>query len=210
MSDYLARREREALCDLALEVGPRAPTLCGDWTVHDLLTHLVVRERSILGAPGIVLPLLAPLTERSMARLKREEFTTLVERLRHRGLTPVALPLVDQLANTLEYVVHHEDIRRAQPKWRRRTLGQADETAVWKALRLAGKGLVRGAGVPVRIRRAGSNDEATLASGADPVVVDGAPVELAMFLFGRAQHRGLEFSGPEEKVARLRLARLGF
>lgn len=210
MIDYLARRERQALCDLALELGPRAPTLCGEWTVHDLITHLVVRERSILGAPGIVLPILAPLTERSMARLKREDFTTLVERLRHRGLTPVSLPLIDQLANTLEYVVHHEDIRRAQPDWEPRELDSRDQAAVWRALRVAGKGLVRGAGVPVAMRRPEDESSATLAAGKDPVIITGPPVELAMFLFGRAQHRELEFTGPDETVALLRSARLGF
>ena len=115
LSSSLARRERAALCDLALEVGPEAPTLCGGWDVKDLVTHLLVRERSLLGAPGIVLPPLASLTDRSMARLARQDFTSLVRRLRGRGLTPLALPVVDELVNTLEYVVHHEDIRRAQP-----------------------------------------------------------------------------------------------
>lgn len=210
MSDHLARRERQALCDLALELGPRAPTLCGDWTVHDLITHLVVRERSVLGAPGIVFPPLAGLTERAMARLKRADFDTLVERLRHRGLTPVAIPLVDQLANTLEYVVHHEDIRRAQPDWQPRVLSADDETAVWRALRLAGRGLVRGAGVPVVIHRVDGSSRATLSGGQDPVEVTGPPVELAMFLFGRAQHGDLVFTGPRDAIATLRSARLGF
>ena len=34
-----------ALCDLFEEVGPDAPTLCGDWTTRDLAAHLVMRER---------------------------------------------------------------------------------------------------------------------------------------------------------------------
>ena len=49
----LARRERHALCDLALELGPDAPTLCGDWTTRDLLAHLLVREGSPMGSPGM-------------------------------------------------------------------------------------------------------------------------------------------------------------
>ena len=43
-SPSLARRERHALCDLALTLGPDAPTLCGDWTVAELVAHLLVRE----------------------------------------------------------------------------------------------------------------------------------------------------------------------
>lgn len=42
----LARRERHQLCDLALQVGPDAPTLCDGWTVFDLIAHLVVRENA--------------------------------------------------------------------------------------------------------------------------------------------------------------------
>ncbi len=53
--DTTARRERLALCDLFLEVGPDAPTLCGDWTARDLAAHLVMRERRPDGAIGIVL-----------------------------------------------------------------------------------------------------------------------------------------------------------
>ena len=33
----LALDERAALCDTALALGADAPTLCGDWTVKDLL-----------------------------------------------------------------------------------------------------------------------------------------------------------------------------
>ena len=40
MSTSLARRERDALCDLALLLGPDAPTLCEGWDARDLVTHL--------------------------------------------------------------------------------------------------------------------------------------------------------------------------
>jgi hypothetical protein len=70
---------------------------------------------------------------------------------------------------------------------------------------------VRPAGVPVEIRW--DRDErvrsATLRKGEEPVVVTGAPAELAMFLFGRAEHAPLDFSGPEAAVRALRHEDLG-
>ena len=111
-----AQTERAALCDLALQVGEDQPTLCGDWTVKDLVVHLLVREGSPAAA-GILVSPLSRLTDLESRRLGRRDFAVLVEKLRparrcgrrtpSRGWT--------RLLNTLEYFVHHEDIRRAQP-----------------------------------------------------------------------------------------------
>jgi uncharacterized protein (TIGR03085 family) len=207
--DLLARREREALCDLALVLGEDAPTLSGDWTAKELLAHLHLREHSLIGAPGLLIPPLSGLTEHEMARIGRQDFTVLVERVRSRGWTPYAIPPVDKAVNTLEYFVHHEDLRRAQPGWTPRDLSPADESALWSAIRLFGRGLVRPAGVPVRIRRTDTGAEATLRGGADPAVLSGLPSEIVMFLYGRDQHRGLEFSGSDAHIGRLRGAGLG-
>ena len=150
-SPPLARRERHALCDLALLLGEDAPTVLPDWTAKDLVVHLLVREYSPVGALGLAVDPLSGLTEREMARVGRRDFTVLVERLRGRGLTPYSLGPVDRVANTLEYVVHHEDLRRAQPDWQPRDLPPGDADVVWRLLRVFGRGLVRQAGVPVRI-----------------------------------------------------------
>jgi uncharacterized protein (TIGR03085 family) len=206
----LARRERHALCDLALVLGEDAPTLCGEWTAKDLVTHLLVRETRPLGALGITVPALSGLADHAMARLARRDFAVLVERLRDPGLTPYAVPPVERLANTMEYFVHHEDLRRGQPDWEPRDLDAADADAVWRALRLGGMALVRPSGVPVVIRRTDTGATATLRRGADPVIVEGPVSEVALFLFGRSQVRDLTFAGPPERVARLRGAELGF
>lgn len=205
----MARRERHDLCDLALALGEDAPTLCGDWDAKDLVAHLLVREHRPLGAAGITVPLLAGLTDREMARMVRKDFAVLVERLREPGLTPYALPGVERLLNTVEYFVHHEDLRRAQPGWAPRELDPADESRLWSAARVAGRGLVRPAGVPVRIRRSDTGATATLRRGDDPVVITGRPSEIVLFLFGRDRTHGLELDGPADRVARLRKADLG-
>jgi uncharacterized protein (TIGR03085 family) len=207
--DLLARRERHELCDLALVLGEDAPTLSGDWTAKELVTHLLLREHSLLGAPGLVIRPLSRLTDLEMARIGKKDFTVLVERLRRHGLTPYAIPAVDRAVNTLEYFVHHEDLRRAQPGWTPRELDRADESTLWSAIRVFGRGLVRPAGVPVRIRRTDTDAEATLRGGSDPAVLAGMPSEIVMFLYGRDQHRELGFTGPDAHIDRLRTAGLG-
>ena len=77
-----ARKERQALCETARSVGPKAPTLCEGWDVKDLICHLLVRERSLVSAAGIAIPVLARLTDKEMARLRKQPFERLVERLR--------------------------------------------------------------------------------------------------------------------------------
>lgn len=205
----LARRERHALCDLAVELGPAAPTLCGEWDARHLLAHLWVREHRPLAAAGIAAARLAGWTERSTQRAARRGLPRLAEQVRSPGLTPFALPPVEVVANTLEYLVHHEDLRRARPGWVPRSLRPGDLDLVWRLLGLAGRGLVRPAGVPVVVRRADTGERHTLRGGEPAVLVGGPVVEIALFLFGRRQLRDLEVDGPPDLVARIRDADLG-
>ncbi len=211
--ESMSRSERAALCNTALEAGEQAPTLCGRWTVKDLVIHLLVRERDPLGAPGILVPQLERLTDRSARRLASQDFTSLVERVRSGPprWSPTALPALDRAVNTLEFFVHHEDIRRAATDWQPRELTDREQRAIWKSISVAGKGLVRPAGVPVEICWPGNEGDRTavLRKGEDPAVVSGAPAELTLFLFGRAQHTGLEFAGPAASVRALRKGDLG-
>jgi uncharacterized protein (TIGR03085 family) len=209
MTASLARRERRDLCDLALVLGEDAPTLCTGWAAKDLVVHLLVRENRPLAAAGIAVPALDGLTRREMDRMGRRDFAVLVEKLRRPRFTPYALPGADRLLNTLEYFVHHEDLRRAQPDWEPRELDPHDESRLWSAIGLAGRGLVRPAGVPVQIRRVDTGATTVLRRGEHPVVVTGPPSELVLQLFGRGQLRGLSFEGPPDAVARLRSADLG-
>lgn len=209
-SETLARRERLALCDTAITVGSDAPTLCGDWTARDLVVHLLVRERHPLGALGIVVGPLAGLTERATSRAGRADFPVLVERVRSPWPVPFGLAPLDALANTAEMFVHHEDLRRAAPGWAPRALPRADEDALWRVLGLAGRGLVRPAGVPVRVERADAVGSATLAGGSgDPVVLTGRPSELLLLVYGRSQLRDVRVEGPDDAVAAFRAADLG-
>ncbi len=202
-----ARRERLALCDTALREGPDAPTLCEPWDVEALVCHLLVRERNPVAAAGIAISPLGGLTEHAMQRLARTDFGVLVERLRSPWAVPFAIPGVEHVWNTLEFFVHHEDIRRAQPEWAARPLPGADEQTLWSYLKIAGRGLARPAGVPVRLEW--DTHSATLRGGGDPVVLRGLPSELALVLQGRARVAEVEYDGPADALAKLRAADLG-
>src|SRR4051794_10618205 len=77
----LAQTERAALCDLALQLGEDQPTLAGEWTVKDLVVHLLLREGSP-AAVGITVPALAGVADAASRRIARQDFPVLVERLR--------------------------------------------------------------------------------------------------------------------------------
>jgi uncharacterized protein (TIGR03085 family) len=211
--EQMSRTERAALCNSALEAGEEAPTLCEGWAVKDLVIHLLIRERDPIASTAIVVPQLQKLADRSADKLGRQDFVTLVERVRGGPprWSPMAVPKVDQLLNTLEYFVHHEDIRRAAPGWEPRELTDRERRILFKGAATAGKGFVRSVGVPTEIRWTDGERErsAVLAKGEDPVVVTGEPAELTMFLFGRDQHTGLKFEGPQAHIDRLQAGSLG-
>lgn len=205
----LARRERSALADVAAELGPDAPTLCGDWNVEDLLTHLIVRESSMLGAPGILVPALSSLTDREMDRVRDWQFDELVAKVRRPArLSPSNLPPLDSLINRVEFFIHHEDIRRAQQGWTARSLSTSDQDSLWQAAKMLCGQLVRQAGVPVVLQRTDDGQALAVRKGENPVVVAGDPAELLLFCYGRDESQ-VELSGPEESVAALRDADKG-
>lgn len=207
MTDSLARRERQALCDLAETLDAAAPTLCGDWDLSALLAHLIVRERRPLSAAGIMIPRLAGVTERAMARESAKGVPAMVKTLRKPPLTPYSLPVVERFTQTLEYFVHHEDIRRAQPGWAPRELPAADIDELWELVSRSGGFLGRGLPVPVRLARADrSGASAAFKKGADPVVVTGPVSELVMWVFGRAEVRDVTYDGPADAVRKLEAA----
>lgn len=203
-SASLARRERQALCDLALTLDSEAPTLCGEWDLTMLLAHLIVRERRPLSATGIMVPQLAWVTERAMAKEAAKGVPAMVRTLCRPPLTPYSLPVVERFTQTLEYFVHHEDIRRAQPAWEPRVLPAEDVEELWTLVSRSGAYLGRGLDVPVRLARADRpGTSAAFSKGPDPVVVTGPVGELVLWAFGRTAVQDVTFDGPPEGVARL-------
>jgi uncharacterized protein (TIGR03085 family) len=121
-----------------------------------------------------------------------------------------ALPGMDERANLVEYLVHHEDIRRAQPQWRPREIGSDVADELWRRLRLA-RLLLRRAPVGVELVRAGASAASNgggrvriTARARTPVVtVTGTPTELTLWTMGRADAAQVRMDGSDADVATL-------
>ena len=205
----LANSERAALCDTALAVGADRPTLSGEWTVKDLVVHLLLREGSP-AAIGIVVAPLSRLADAASARIGRRSLPELVAKLRSGPprLSPFAISKIDELANTLEFFVHHEDIRRAQPDWSPRDLGAETERTLWSSVGMPGRALTRKAPVGVRIEDSTTGESKVLKKGAETVTVQGPPAEVVLYLFGRSAQARVELLGDPGAVARLQATSL--
>ncbi|MCX4750760.1 TIGR03085 family metal-binding protein [Kitasatospora sp. NBC_01287] len=207
MSNH-ARGERERLAGLLAAAGPDGPTLCAGWRTRDLAAHLVVREGRPDAAPGIQLRRLAGWTARVQAGYARRPYEELVARFAAGPprLSPFALPGADEAANTVEYFVHAEDVRRAVA-WEPRPLGPALAEVLWRRLPMLAR-FELGRRTPVRLvldRPDGAN--LTVAQRrAGSVRVTGEPAELLLFAFGRGAQAAVTVRGPADEVALLRSA----
>lgn len=201
-----ADAERAALCDLLDDLGPDAPTLCEGWTTRDLAVHLTVRDRSPKAWAGISVPRLSGLAEQAMAGQADRPYPELVAAVRAGApkWSPLGLPVAKDVVNLLEYVVHHEDVRRGRPGWGPRAVPASLADSVWRAVRFSARAMLRKAPDGVLLRRAGTDSEVTAKKAPLMVTVVGDPVELAMFVSGRQAAARVEMSGDDAAVARLR------
>jgi uncharacterized protein (TIGR03085 family) len=205
-----AQTERHALADLLDNVGPDAPTLCAGWTTGDLAAHLVVRERRPDGAVGILVPPLSGYAERVRVGVRDgNRWPDLVNKVRH-GPPPLLRP-VDAAMNTVEYLVHHEDVRRGGTGWEPRVLDPDEDAVLWSRLGTMARVLFRRAPVGVEVVSPGhGRSRAKAAKAADvSVTVTGPPGELVLFAFGRQAAARVSLEGDELSVERLRGASLG-
>lgn len=209
----LAQSERQALCDLFLEVGPDHPTLCGDWTTAHLAAHLVIRERNPLAGPGIVLggPF-AAYTERALEKTRTSRpYEELVATIR--SGPPLPMRLVDGYVNLLEYFVHHEDVRRSAEGWEPRAGVDGLEDVLWSTQGAATKLMVRGLrDVALTLRRpdgTGGFEEKAIRTKGRPVTITGPASEIVLFLYGRRTVARVELDGDADGVTEVREGTLG-
>jgi uncharacterized protein (TIGR03085 family) len=122
---------------------------------------------------------------------------------------PPGAPVLGEAVNLLEFLVHHEDVRRAQPGWVPRAVPTDLADAVWGQLRVAGRLMLRRAPVGVLLRRAGTDAEIRAKRGQPEVTVTGDPVEVALYAFNRRAVARVEIRGDDAAVARLAAAQIG-
>jgi uncharacterized protein (TIGR03085 family) len=200
----VAKDERRALASLLVDVGPDAPTMCEGWTTLDLAAHLVVRERRMDAQAGMILPPLAGWTERVREGATRAPYAEIVERVRTGPprWSPLAFGPLDEATNALEYLVHHEDVRRAQPGWAPRGLTPARLAEVWRRGVRASRLAVRHAPGGVALARPG--DQPAVVRSREPMVtVRGEPVEVVLWAFGRTSVAQVTFEGDPAAVTAL-------
>jgi uncharacterized protein (TIGR03085 family) len=206
---HAAKRERIALADLFIEVGPDAPTLCEGWRARDLAAHLVIRERRPDAAVGMLAPPLASYTSRVQRSVRDgQPWERLVERVRTGPPFPVSLTPVDSMVNTVEFFVHHEDVRRAAPHWTVRPIDDDLADALWSRLGLMGRVLASRAPVGVVLEAPGRG-VITLKAKEPKVKVEGDPGELVLWAFGRQRAAEVRYDGDREAVSELSRAKLG-
>ncbi len=206
-----ARDERVALCALLADVGPDQPTLCDGWQTADLAAHLVLRERRPDASVGIIGGPLARYTRRVQAGIaERTPFPKLIELIRTGPprLSPMGVPGADERINVVEFFVHHEDVRRAQPGWQPRELEPELAEVLWRRLGVA-KLLLRKAPVGVELVRedaaqAGGRVRITVKAKTPVVTVTGTPAELTMWVMGRTGAAQVRLDGSDPDIAALR------
>jgi uncharacterized protein (TIGR03085 family) len=201
-----AKRERLLLADLLEAAGPDAPTLCEGWLTRDLAAHVVVRERRPDAAAGAVVPMqaLRSRLERVQAEFTGKPYDELIQLIRTGPprMSPFTIKQVDEGANVVEFFVHAEDVRRAQPDWSPRELDPVFADTLWARLEKSARLLGRKAPVGLVMRR--PNGQTVVAHRGTPVVTaSGEPGELMMFLFGRQDVAKVDLEGEPDAVERL-------
>lgn len=204
----VAQSERAALVALMTGTGPDAPTLCGEWTTRDLAAHLVVRERRLDAAPGIMIAALADYTAKVQDQVAASsDWESLLDKVASGPPLFSPFKLLDPLVNVGEMFIHHEDVRRAAAGWEPRELDDATTASVTRQISMMARMTMSKAPAHVTLRTLDGKTVATIGRG-PTVVVTGAPAELLMFASGRDQCR-VTFSGDDAAVHALRDGRNG-
>lgn len=205
-----AQRERLILADLLESAGPDAPTLCEGWTTRDLAAHLVLRERRTDAAAGMFIPKLANRLERVQGEFAAKPYEELIQLFRTGPprMSPYAVKQIDEAANIVEFYVHAEDVRRAQPDWTERAVDQVFSDTLWKRLERGARLMGRKSPVGLVLRRP-DGQTAVAHRGAPVVTIVGDPSELVLFTLGRQSVARVEIEGDEMAAAKLKAAKLG-
>jgi len=206
-----AAQERAQLADALDAAGADAPTLCEGWTAQDLAAHLAARERRADSGPGLIVPFLAGHTERVRRGYLEQPFADVVALVRNGPpwFSAFALPGADSLANTVEFFVHCEDVRRGRPGWTPRTLDPGLEDELWSRLKKQARLMFRRSPVGVVLAR-DTGDRVSVGADGPHVVLTGAAGELLLYAFNRTGAAQVTVDGPADALRQFHSVSLGF
>ncbi|MDN5821006.1 MAG: TIGR03085 family metal-binding protein [Brachybacterium sp.] len=201
--------EREALARTFLTHGPEAATILPGWDAAELLEHLLLRE----GAPQLKLGtrLPGPLgarAQRTLDALRESPWQDRVARFRQGPGRFSPIGRIDALSGQGELLIHHEDLRRAQPGWEPRLLAAEAAADAWRAVGLM-------APLAMRVRA-----EVTLVSplggrqlrsrrAVGSLRVHGDPLELLLWVSGRGDVARVRVHGDQAALQALQEGRRG-
>lgn len=195
-----ARSERLALAALLREVGPDAPTLCDGWSTRDLAVHIVIRDRypsAMAGEASEVtakIPFLNKRAEQRRRELGELDWKQLVGMVAEGPgmLSPVGWGPGEILANTVEFYVHVEDVRRARRGWTRRNILPELEQQLWSALPTMVRLPPWRPETAVKFIALGIGEFSFGKTDVKSKVVSGKPSEIVLYALGRQEQAQVE------------------
>ena len=199
--------EQQALAATLREVGPEHDTLCAGWRSRHLAAHLYLRAHQpwqLLGLPGT-----AGVDELAEECRDPARYEQVIDDFLAQPRWPwrvARLGGMDEATNLVEYVVHHEDVRRsgddpAAP----RSVPPQMSAAIWSKFARMSAGFYLAAPVGVVLAVPGDpRRQRRVRPGGDPVRVVGAPTEQALYAMGRRDQAQIELRGSTTQVRRFR------
>jgi uncharacterized protein (TIGR03085 family) len=204
-TNYPEQVVRGAFVDLLTKLGPDAPTLCEGWTAQDIAIHMVLIERhpeAWLGIPvGDKVKFTRGYFDGLVETERKRPWAELVERVRvgpKRG--PLGNAAFRNRMMFREYLVHGEDIRRANDV-PAEGFGHAVWEATWKKAQFFARFVKTTKGHGLEIAERGGRVQ-KVRDGSPTARITGEPLDVLLYEFGRIRSAvDVEVSGDPEAVA---------
>lgn len=161
----------------------QAKTLCEGWKVEDLAAHLVVRERSLIGDIGLIVPSLHKLHDKRIMKMVKKGHKHIIEKL---NKYPIYMPYI---VNTAEFWVHNEDFLRGELNRNRSKPNIEQEKILWESLKSfakINKSALKDIG-SVILKNSLNKEEINIKfrDSKHTKIVRGTPGELLLYFYGR-------------------------
>jgi len=181
----VARRERELLCSAFERLGPDAPTLCDGWRTRDLAAHLIARESRPDAAAGLVIPALRDRLNNVMTTIGAKPWPELVNLVRNGPPAWSPMRYTEGLANLVEFVVHREDVLRAQGEPTLEDRDRDTMSVLWQRVNMSAALMFRHDAVDIVCPDFGHWRSRRSRSGMLTATITGSPVEVLLLATGR-------------------------